>query len=304
MMMMVEGSTTKKSRRRREKGKGKEKRTKSTKQKAAHEASILETIALALTRLRAQMPSSPAPEQSALLDRAWRIFLGSNNHHQHQHHNSTTPRPRRVITSTTPSSTTTAGTGLDSRVVPPSRSGSGLGLRMGMGMGLSGLGFESLGLSGSRSTPRGGGATTTGETLAEKIERFLTDAMGANPPSEADRVGLPSPAVGNAVDPVGAHLPGWMQPIDVRTLPASRIPIVLIHGIGVGLLPYMMLVRQLERAFPEHPLLTQEMPWVALRVCRVPTPDEVRVKGRGGKGRVPAVGSGLGSGLYIYIRYR
>ena len=65
-----------------------------------------------------------------------------------------------------------------------------------------------------------------------------------------------------------------MRCIPIQTF--HPIPLsVFLHGIGVGLLPYLPLLRRLSRAFPRHPILTLEMPWVALRVCRVPTPDEV-----------------------------
>ena len=42
-----------------------------------------------------------------------------------------------------------------------------------------------------------------------------------------------------------------------RDADPSRLPIVFIHGIGVGLLPYMRAVRILAWAFPGHPILTQ-----------------------------------------------
>ncbi|CAG9467622.1 unnamed protein product [Pedinophyceae sp. YPF-701] len=75
-----------------------------------------------------------------------------------------------------------------------------------------------------------------------------------------------------------------------RDVPRSReghgagVAIVVLHGLGVGLMPYTMLMRRLSRRFPECPIVAKELTHAALRfpslseslhAGHVPTPDEV-----------------------------
>jgi len=64
------------------------------------------------------------------------------------------------------------------------------------------------------------------------------------------------------------------QALQRRAGGAAGAPIVLIHGIGVGLLPYMSLIRQLFEA-ERGPLILIELPSISLRIwSHVPTREE------------------------------
>lgn len=45
------------------------------------------------------------------------------------------------------------------------------------------------------------------------------------------------------------------------------VPVVFLHGVGFGVLPYLHMVRDMQRACPNTPFLMVEVPHVALRLC-------------------------------------
>jgi pimeloyl-ACP methyl ester carboxylesterase len=48
----------------------------------------------------------------------------------------------------------------------------------------------------------------------------------------------------------------------------STVPVVFLHGVGFGTLPYLHFVRSLMKACPQSPFILLEMPHVALRLCK------------------------------------
>jgi len=53
-----------------------------------------------------------------------------------------------------------------------------------------------------------------------------------------------------------------------ESLPKSTVPIVFLHGVGFGTLPYLHFIRSLMKACPQSPFILLEMPHVALRLCK------------------------------------
>lgn len=53
----------------------------------------------------------------------------------------------------------------------------------------------------------------------------------------------------------------------LRRLRRAQLPIVFLHGVGFGLVPYLHFLRNIVQRFSEHPLLLIEVPHVALRFC-------------------------------------
>jgi pimeloyl-ACP methyl ester carboxylesterase len=53
-----------------------------------------------------------------------------------------------------------------------------------------------------------------------------------------------------------------------QTTQPHFIPIVLIPGLGLGVLPFLLFVRDIMKKCPNNPLILMEMPHVSLRVCR------------------------------------
>ncbi|KAK9804722.1 hypothetical protein WJX72_001924 [[Myrmecia] bisecta] len=49
--------------------------------------------------------------------------------------------------------------------------------------------------------------------------------------------------------------------------PAARRPIMFLHGVGCGLVPYFMFVRGIMNAYPGHPIMLLEVRHVSLRLC-------------------------------------
>ena len=49
---------------------------------------------------------------------------------------------------------------------------------------------------------------------------------------------------------------------------ASTVPVVFLHGVGFGTLPYLFFVRSMMKACPKSPFILLEMPHVALRLCK------------------------------------
>ena len=80
----------------------------------------------------------------------------------------------------------------------------------------------------------------------------------------------PTPRPPPARDP---STPTW-APSPKRTAPAT--PAVLLHGLGIGLPPYLWTVAHLLRARPDRPIALVCLPEVSLRaVFRVPSPDDL-----------------------------
>ncbi|KFM26926.1 hypothetical protein F751_4987 [Auxenochlorella protothecoides] len=50
-------------------------------------------------------------------------------------------------------------------------------------------------------------------------------------------------------------------------LSAAQLPIVFLHGVGFGVLPYLHFLRAIVKSHPGHPLLLVEVPHVSLRLC-------------------------------------
>jgi hypothetical protein len=48
----------------------------------------------------------------------------------------------------------------------------------------------------------------------------------------------------------------------------SLVPIVFLHGVGFGVLPYLHFIRDVMKACPASPVIVLEMPHVALRLCK------------------------------------
>jgi len=48
----------------------------------------------------------------------------------------------------------------------------------------------------------------------------------------------------------------------------SGVPVVFLHGVGFGVLPYLHFVRDLMKACPSSPFIVLEIPHVALRMCK------------------------------------
>lgn len=53
----------------------------------------------------------------------------------------------------------------------------------------------------------------------------------------------------------------------LRRLRRGQLPIVFLHGVGFGVLPYLHFLRNIVLRFPAHPVLLVEVPHVALRLC-------------------------------------
>jgi hypothetical protein len=80
----------------------------------------------------------------------------------------------------------------------------------------------------------------------------------------------PTPRPPPARDP---STPTW-APSPKRTAPAT--PAVLLHGLGIGLPPYLWTVAHLLRARPDRPIALVCLPEVSLRaVFKVPSPDDL-----------------------------
>lgn len=48
----------------------------------------------------------------------------------------------------------------------------------------------------------------------------------------------------------------------------TTVPVVFLHGVGFGTLPYLYFVRNMMKACPQSPFILLEMPHVALRLCK------------------------------------
>ncbi len=63
---------------------------------------------------------------------------------------------------------------------------------------------------------------------------------------------------------------------DKFSVPGRRLPIVFCHGVGVGVLPYVSMLRSIaEKAGPKQPIFCPELPWIAMTgVGQVPSPRQ------------------------------
>jgi pimeloyl-ACP methyl ester carboxylesterase len=96
--------------------------------------------------------------------------------------------------------------------------------------------------------------------ISSMMERRV-DLPGSPPP----RKGPPSSK------PLGSARGGEIKEEHRRqqeNLPKSTVPVVFLHGVGFGTLPYLHFIRSLMKACPQSPYILLEMPHVALRLCR------------------------------------
>ncbi|PRW60464.1 expressed protein isoform A [Chlorella sorokiniana] len=99
------------------------------------------------------------------------------------------------------------------------------------------------------------------------VEAPSPGALMAEPPASPFRslaVQLPSDSA--------AALGGSAAGLSVPSGPSRHstrpdVPIVFLHGVGFGTLPYLALIRGIQHACPDTPLLMVEVPHVALRLC-------------------------------------
>ncbi|KAG7668636.1 hypothetical protein Ndes2526B_g03740 [Nannochloris sp. 'desiccata'] len=69
---------------------------------------------------------------------------------------------------------------------------------------------------------------------------------------------------------------GKHQQQQIENLLKSTVPVVFLHGVGFGTLPYLHFIRSLMKACPQSPFILLEMPHVALRLCKeAETVDDV-----------------------------
>ena len=57
-------------------------------------------------------------------------------------------------------------------------------------------------------------------------------------------------------------------PIEEEEEEEETVPVVFLHGVGFGSLPYLHFIQKLMKACPRSPFILLEMPHVALRLCR------------------------------------
>ena len=66
----------------------------------------------------------------------------------------------------------------------------------------------------------------------------------------------------------------WLR----RTLRKSgKLPVVFSHGIGIGLLPYYLFIRQLTLQFPDRDIFCVDLPFIAMRPNLLPSCREMAV---------------------------
>eukprot|EP00887_Chlorella_sp_A99_P006932 scaffold2.g6932.t1 len=131
-----------------------------------------------------------------------------------------------------------------------------------------GRGGRGGGAAGGASSDPAAAASTAVRPASARLRRGKGDSAIGNGAVTAG-AGGPDPATAAAAAAGG----GGGAPDAGR--PTRRdVPIVFLHGVGFGVLPYLHLIRELMRACPETPVIMVECPHVALRPCRAARPAD------------------------------
>ncbi|KAL6784986.1 hypothetical protein ACKKBG_A01950 [Auxenochlorella protothecoides x Auxenochlorella symbiontica] len=115
-------------------------------------------------------------------------------------------------------------------------------------------------------SPLGAGGRGTGAGEGHDV------GEGAHPPRAGRSTGAArdprtrDSSADGAPAPAGPGAPAAALPA-LRSLSAAQLPIVFLHGVGFGVLPYLHFLRAIVKSHPGHPLLLVEVPHVSLRLC-------------------------------------